>query len=47
MMEVVELADERDPSERHLLERRACERVRLVRVERAGERVHLLAPGPE
>ena len=47
VVEVVELADAGDAGQRHLAERRAREREAAVGVERAGERVHLLAPGPE
>ena len=47
VVEVVELADAGDAGERHLPERGAREREARVGIERAGELVHLLAPGPE
>ena len=47
VVEVVELADRRDAGQRHLGEGRAREREVAVRIEPLGERVHLLAPGPE
>ena len=46
-MEVVELADRRDPGERHLGEGRPRQREVRVGIEAVGHRVHLLAPGPE
>ena len=47
VVQVVELAHRRDAGQRHLGEGRAREREVGVGVEPLGERVHLLAPGPE
>ena len=47
VVQVVELADRGDARQRHLGVGRAREREVAVRVEPLGERVHLLAPGPE
>ena len=47
VMDVVKLADDGDAGERHFGVRRASERAHRVGIDRGGERVHLLAPGPE
>ena len=47
MVQIVELPDDGVSGLRHLGEHRAGEREVGVRIEPGGDRVHLLAPGPE
>ena len=47
VVQVVKLADERDPGQCHLGERGSGQRLEAARVDRPRQLVHLLAPGPE
>jgi len=47
VVEVVELADGGEPGQHHLGEGRPRQREVEIRVDRVGDLVHPLAPGPE